>query len=176
MFNVKNTIILLLSVLFLSCNQHKEKYLNPYGTSSTASSSTVSSTTNYSSIVPSSTANRTNLQPAYGSCINTYKKNVSISLWDSGIIDGDIVSFYVNGVLKVSSLTLDGPDNKYTFNVTLDYDGYNYLVLFAHNEGTRTPNTSAVSVDGQIVEMSSDLYTNGTLDVVVNSSTGVTCQ
>ena len=61
-------------------------------------------------------------------------RNVSISVWDHGTIDGDIVSVYVNGRKVVDEVTLDGPDNKFVVNTTLDFNGYNYILLHAHNE------------------------------------------
>lgn len=103
--------------------------------------------------------------------INLSKRNVTLSLWDHGTIDGDIVSVYINGKLVVDEITLDGPDNKFVKNVTLDYNGYNYILLYAHNEGDIPPNTASLEInDGtaQSVSLESDLLTSGVAELVVN--------
>jgi hypothetical protein len=95
--------------------------------------------------------------------------NVVLNLWDSGAIDGDIVSIMVNGVWVVQNLTLTG--TKQPFNVTLNPSGYSYIMLYAHNEGDISPNTAAVSLnDGtgeQTLVLSADLLTNGAYNIVV---------
>jgi len=97
------------------------------------------------SIITQTTAGRQNIKQG---CIETSSRTATISLWDHGTIDGDIVSFYVNNKKVVSELTLDGPNNKYTFDITLENNGYNYVSLFAHNLGDINPNTAAISING----------------------------
>lgn len=99
------------------------------------------------------------------------EKHIEISLWDHASIDGDIVSLFINGALLVQQLTLDGPENKYVIQTTLN-DGANALVLFAHNEGSSPPNTATVSVKSgaQQKEMilNADLKTNALVELVVD--------
>ncbi len=98
-------------------------------------------------------------------------RNVSISVWDHGTIDGDIVSVYVNGRKVVDEVTLDGPDNKFVVNTTLDFNGYNYILLHAHNEGSISPNTASLEInDGtsHTVSLESDLLTSGVAELIVN--------
>lgn len=124
-----------------------------------------------SSIIPSTTAGRTNIKQG---CIETNSRFATISLWDHKKIDGDIISFYVNGKKVVSEHTLDGPNNKKTFDITLSNNGYNYVTLLAHNLGNISPNTAAVSINGEEFTLRSNLKTNGAFDIVVTGY-GATC-
>lgn len=98
-------------------------------------------------------------------------RNVTFRAWDSGTIDGDIITLIVNGEVVLSSYTLDGPNNKKEVKVKLDNNGYNYVLLFAHNEGSISPNTAALSLDdGKTVQdlvLSADLLTNGAMSIYV---------
>jgi hypothetical protein len=98
-------------------------------------------------------------------------REVTFYLWDSGTIDDDIISFYVNGKKQVDTHTLRGPNSKREVKVTLEYEGYNYILLYAHNEGTISPNTCAISYDDgfgeQRITLSADLQTNGAYNFVV---------
>lgn len=126
---------------------------------------------NQSSIAPSSIWGRSMQKLA---CVETYERESTIALWDHGIIDGDIVSIIINDLVIVDKITLDGPDNKFYFNYTFDYDGYNYLSLYAHNEGDISPNTAAISLNGRQFTLESNLSTNGYVDVVIPAQ-GVEC-
>jgi hypothetical protein len=103
--------------------------------------------------------------------IETGSKNVTFNVWDSGVVDGDIVTLVVNGVVVLDTFTLLGTEH--SIPVTLPNLGYNYVLLFAHNEGSLTPNTAALSItdsDGNVenLTLSADLETNGAYDVIVN--------
>ena len=106
--------------------------------------------------------------------VTVRSRNVSFLVWDDATIDGDIVSLIVNGNVVLSQVTLDGPFNKRSVTTTLSNDGYNYIILFAHNEGTIPPNTAALSVnDGtstQDLIVSANLSTNGAYNIVVGSA------
>jgi len=95
--------------------------------------------------------------------------NVTLRVWDSGQIDGDIISLAVNGQWVLQNYTLTG--TKYNVPVTLNRSGYSYILLYAHNEGSIPPNTAAVSIyDGvseQTLVLSANLQTNGAYNVVV---------
>ncbi|MDX1902639.1 MAG: hypothetical protein SFU27_00660 [Thermonemataceae bacterium] len=128
-------------------------------------------TVNTTSIAPASSNGRDNINLG---CVSISNRNVTISVWDNGAIDGDIVSVYVNGKLVIDEVEMDGPSNKYSVDVALDYEGFNYVLLYAHNEGTYSPNTASLSIDDGVsprtFELSSDLNTNGYVDLLVNGS------
>jgi hypothetical protein len=123
---------------------------------------------NPDSILPKDYLGRTN--QLLGS-ITTSSRNVKISVWDHSELDGDIVSVYVNGKLIIDEKVLGGPSNKISLDYTLDYKGYNYILLYAHNMGSIPPNTCTISVSDGInnrsIVVRSDLKTNGSIDLVV---------
>jgi hypothetical protein len=96
-------------------------------------------------------------------------KNVTFYVWDSGSIDGDIISLIVNGKELVSYYTLTG--SKKAVYATLN-KGYNYVLLYAHNEGNVSPNTAALSIDDgsgeQQIILSANLSTNAAYNIVLN--------
>ena len=143
---IVTTIILICSVLAISCKK-KEKIVE-------------------NSIIPSTFKNRnTEVQGD----VEVTNRSVKLIVWDSGSIDGDIVSLYVNGNEVLSSYTLTG--SKKSIPVTLDNLGYNYILLYAHNEGSIPPNTCAVSIDDGNGEknlvLSANLKTNGAYNIYV---------
>lgn len=124
---------------------------------------------NETSIIPAEFADRPN--EVIGE-LEINSREVTLSLWDHGQIDGDIVSIYVNGELVVDELTLRGPADKHTITTELKYNGYNYILMYAHNTGTISPNTAALSIDDGVsakrFDVESTLSKNGTWDIVVN--------
>lgn len=97
-------------------------------------------------------------------------KSISVSVWDNGnLVDGDIVSIYVNGERVINEHELTR--TKHTVDVDLKYKGYNYILLYAHNEGTSSPNTCAVEIEDdkgkQTVVLNAKLTTNAAANVVV---------
>lgn len=85
--------------------------------------------------------------------------NITISLWDHGRQDGDIVSIYLNGEPVVSKHTLTY--KKKVYQVNLDTAKPNDLFLYAHNLGRFAPNTVSIEInDGSTAEniiLNSDL-------------------
>lgn len=124
---------------------------------------------NDSSIIPPSFQGRSN---EWLGSIDLSSKNITIYVWDHGQIDGDIISIYVNGNEVIAQKTLDGPSNKFAVDVKLKYNGYNYLLLYAHNEGSIPPNTCSITInDGansSEFTLSANLDTNGAVDLYVN--------
>jgi hypothetical protein len=106
--------------------------------------------------------------------VTVQSRSVTFFVWDDATIDGDVISLIVNGSVVLAQATLDGPFNKRSVSATLSNDGYNYIILFAHNEGSIPPNTAALSItDGastQNLIMSANLSTNGAYNVVVGSA------
>ncbi|HXG39292.1 MAG TPA: hypothetical protein VNL36_11035 [Bacteroidota bacterium] len=117
-------------------------------------------------IVPQSFAGRP-VQVQGTAYVKNY--NVTLRVWDSETIDGDIISLAVNGQWVLQNYTLTG--TKYNVPVVLNRSGYSYILLYAHNEGSISPNTAAVSLwDGvseQTLVLSANLRTNGAYNVVV---------
>ncbi len=76
----------------------------------------------------------------------TYLKSnqILLKVWDTQYEDGDVLSLSLNGkwVLKNHPLTKDEQE----INITINKDNKNYLILYAHNEGSRPPNTAAVTI------------------------------
>lgn len=86
-------------------------------------------------------------------------ENISVSLWDHGRQDGDIVSIYLNGATIVSKHYLTYRRKKVSFK--LDPSKTNELFLYAHNLGKSPPNTVSIELtDGSTSEkiiLNSDL-------------------
>lgn len=124
---------------------------------------------NDSSIIPSSSLGRDN--QVLGNVFLS-NKDITISVWDHGTVDGDIVSIYLNGELLINERTLDGPSDKIEVSTTLDYNGYNYILLYAHNEGSLSPNTAAIRIDDGVstedFTLESNLSTNGAVDLIID--------
>ncbi|MEZ4888322.1 MAG: hypothetical protein R3E32_26575 [Chitinophagales bacterium] len=89
------------------------------------------------------------------------REQIEISVWDSEEIDGDTISLYFNGEWLLREYPLK--KKKMKINVEVKKNADNYLILYAHNEGTRPPNTAALQIyDGgkeRKVGLSSDMKT-----------------
>ncbi len=73
---------------------------------------------------------------------------VELQVWDSETVDGDTISLFFNGEWLLQNYALKKSKKKIALNI--DLNGDNYLVLYAHNEGSRPPNTAALTVfDGK---------------------------
>ena len=86
-------------------------------------------------------------------------ETITISLYDHGRADGDIVSIYLNGEQIVAKHTLTY--KKKSFEVKLNLKKSNDLFVYAHNLGNFPPNTVSIEVkDGSSAEnitLNSDL-------------------
>jgi hypothetical protein len=84
---------------------------------------------------------------------------ITISLFDHGREDGDIVSIYLNGEQIVAKHVLTY--KKKSFDVKLSLNKSNDLFLYAHNLGNFPPNTVSIEIkDGSNSEniiLNSDL-------------------
>ncbi len=122
--------------------------------------------TNDTSIMPSTFEGRTTNKLG---TIRVNDRKVTLGVWDHGQIDGDIITLYVNGEKVISNYTLTG--SKRTVDVTLKYNGYNYILLYAHNVGSISPNTCSVQItaDGNTKDfvLESNLSANGAVDIIV---------
>jgi hypothetical protein len=74
--------------------------------------------------------------------ITVDSRTVTLTIWDHGSEDGDIVSIYLNG-----NRVAGGTIRKAGSNLRLQLNpGPNTLTVRAHNEGTSSPNTAAVKI------------------------------
>ncbi len=98
--------------------------------------------------------------------INVVDDDIKVRVWDNGIVDGDVLSLYLNGDELLKNYMVS--KQKRTINVKLE-SKVNYFILHAISLGEITPNTVAVSInDGkteQVVILSSNLETSGAVMV-----------
>jgi hypothetical protein len=147
LYNLKYLALFFSFLIFVSCEEEDD-----------------SVTVEVNSIIPSTLNGRPNVTLG---CIEIDQRDVTIQVWDHGIIDGDIVTIYANGSPILSNEELDGPDNPAFVTYTFTNNGYNYLALEAQNEGDIPPNTCTVMVDGVPFILEANLDTNGAVNVVV---------
>jgi hypothetical protein len=92
--------------------------------------------------------------------------SLTIALYDNGIVDGDTVSLFLNGVNILSKQKLKESATKKTIYTTALPDSIE-LVLFAENLGSIPPNTGLMIIrDGEIeyqIRFSADLSQNATI-------------
>ena len=87
------------------------------------------------------------IDPTTYKVVDTVKvtsSTVSITLWDDGEEDGDIVSVWINDKLVLDNYTLTNAGRTFTFQVQ---PGNNKLILFAINEGNVGPNTASITIN-----------------------------
>lgn len=100
----------------------------------------------------------------------TFKNgNLTIRVWDDKIIDGDIVSIFVNDSCVVCNYELKEQPRE--VKMSFEKGSVVYILLHAHNLGTIPPNTANVSVtDGittQKIELKSTMYESAVAKVVI---------
>jgi hypothetical protein len=98
--------------------------------------------------------------------INFKSDSLTIALYDNGIVDGDTVSLFLNGVNILSKQKLKESATKKTIYTTALPDSIE-LVLFAENLGSIPPNTGLMVIrDGETeyqIRFSADLSQNATI-------------
>lgn len=151
---------LLLAFTFISCDsffeeEEEEEVIN----------------VNSFSIAPITTKGRPN---NYLGCVEISSRITTIQVWDHGQIDGDIVSIIANGNTLINEQELSGPDNPISVSYDFEFNGFNYVTLFAHNLGNIAPNTCTVAINGVEFILEANLDANGFVDVVVGGF-GVEC-
>lgn len=94
---------------------------------------------------------------------------IEIRVWDDKILDGDIISLYLNDSLILSEYEITKTLKK--LNLTVPNGSVCYLTLYAHNLGTIPPNTANVSISDGItekkIELKSDLYKSASVELKV---------
>lgn len=95
--------------------------------------------------------------------------NLTIRVWDDKILDGDIVSIYVNDSCVVCNYELKANPKEVKMN--FDKGTVCYILLHAHNLGTIPPNTANVSVTDGItqskIELKSTMYESAVAKIVI---------
>lgn len=101
------------------------------------------------------------------STITVSQPEFDIEIWDRSVVDGDSISLNLNGnwVLQEYMVVKE----KLKIHVKVNPNSVNnYLILYAHNLGTISPNTAAVQVliDGKEykITLTSDLKKSGALN------------
>ncbi len=96
--------------------------------------------------------------------VKVNNSTVSLSFRDYSSIDGDIITVYLNGVEVLSNLTLDGSYKTYVFTVN---SGSNSLQVIAINEGSSSPNTCEVRVNGGAgIDLTPGLNTGQAINII----------
>ena len=90
---------------------------------------------------PSKLGDRTVKRPKK---MTLHGQDIAIHLWDTEIEDGDIVSLYFNGKWILTEHKLWHEVE--IVNIKLEADKENELIVYAHNEGKRPPNTVAMII------------------------------
>jgi len=83
------------------------------------------------------------------------RRDVTITVWDHGAEDGDIISIYLNGKVIKSKLLLT--KKKQSFRVQLT-GGQNQFEVEAVNEGSTPPNTATVEISNVTKGKPSQVY------------------
>jgi hypothetical protein len=98
--------------------------------------------------------------------IETTSDSLILSFYDNGVVDGDMISVYVNGQNVISNARLTEVALKKTVNLK----GMSDLIeikLVAENLGSLPPNTGLLivqdGIDKHTVDFSADLQTNATI-------------
>ncbi|WP_020534608.1 hypothetical protein [Lewinella cohaerens] len=89
---------------------------------------------------------------------------IRIKVWDNGIVDGDILTLFLNGQQILHEYRV----NKRKWSIPVDVlQGENLLILHADDLGDIPPNTVAVSIDDgvkeQVIVLSSNLRESGAI-------------
>ncbi len=96
-------------------------------------------------------------------------KAVTLTVWDHGEIDGDVISIYLNGKEILSKFQLS--EVRHKIQLELDPTRPNELMVYAHNLGDLYPNTAAIWLsDGNrnnMVVLKSDLTKSEALRIQV---------
>lgn len=89
-------------------------------------------------------------------------KDIRIRVWDSGTVDGDIITLFLNGERILEQYRVS--KRRWTIPVEI-LQGENLLILHAEDLGDIVPNTVAVAIDDgveeQMIIMSSNLKESG---------------
>ncbi|MFN8397266.1 MAG: hypothetical protein U0176_21765 [Bacteroidia bacterium] len=80
--------------------------------------------------------------------INVRDSVIRVKLWDNAEEDGDIISVNLNGVWVLREYTLQNEPGYYNWRIDPDHD--NDMILVAVNQGSISPNTCSISINGRM--------------------------
>ena len=102
--------------------------------------------------------------------IEVINKGITISIWDDGQIDNDVISLKVNDEWIVKYLEAKKEKIKFKYFLT---QPENYIILRADNVGDIPPNTTAITVDdgenSRTIVLNSDLGTSEAIKINLNT-------
>ena len=91
---------------------------------------------------------------------------LQVAIWDNQMVDGDMISLSINGNTVLNKYTLRKSKKRLQIKLT---QKNNYLVMYAHNEGTRRPNTAAIRIKAgtneRVVVLKSSLGTSAAINI-----------
>lgn len=94
-------------------------------------------------------------------------EELTLKVWDSKNVDGDIISLQWNGQWILQNYVLRATAKK--IRLRLQTDKPNYLILYAHNLGTSPPNTATIVIEdgykAKEVMLNSDLEGCGAVQI-----------
>jgi len=100
----------------------------------------------------------------FSDTLSIVKKEIDIFLWDDNVMDGDIISLYLNGEMVLEKHALK--KERFQFALLLS-EGENILSLFAENMGMIPPNTVSMIIKDDLksyrLRLESDFKTNDSL-------------
>ncbi|MFN8436062.1 MAG: hypothetical protein U0V72_00375 [Cytophagales bacterium] len=112
----------------------------------------------------SSTANGYTFQTVQDVQVNS--STVTLQFRDYSSIDGDIIAVYLNGTLVKDNMLLDGSFSSNTYVIQVS-PGSNQLQVIALNEGSSSPNTCEVLVNGNTsVDLTPGLSSGQAINIV----------
>lgn len=76
--------------------------------------------------------------------VEVKSKEVTIKVWDNQIVDGDVISIYLNDKKIVDKLTLTKEKSEYKITLTQED---NYLSIYSNSFGKIEPNTVSIIID-----------------------------
>ena len=96
--------------------------------------------------------------------LQVHSNKIRLRVWDNGIVDGDVVTLFLNGRQILSKYRVN--KRKWSFPVEI-IAGENLLILHAEDLGDISPNTVAVAIDDgvkeQVIVLSSNLRESGAI-------------
>lgn len=104
--------------------------------------------------------------------LNMFSHNLTFEIWDAQVIDGDIVSIYINDTCIVNEYSITAEKKVVHYDASAFKKAY--LYLHAHNLGTIPPNTVTMTIADGVqklnIELRSDLTGSAALELNFESN------
>jgi len=99
--------------------------------------------------------------------LNLLSRNLTFQVWDAQVVDGDIISIFINDECILNEYTIISERKSVNFDASAFKKAY--LYLHAHNVGTIPPNTATMMISDGIqeiqVELRSDLTGSAAMEL-----------